>query len=96
MPSRTKKLSGKAAIVTGASKGIGASVARHLADEGAAVVVNYASSREDADRVVSKIAAKGGKAVEVRADISPVVVFLASPDYGWITGETIYASGGFH
>lgn len=70
MPSDTKKLSGKVAIVTGASKGIGASVARHLADEGASVVVNYASSRENADRVVREIAAKGGKAVAVQADIA--------------------------
>src|SRR6266567_2124467 len=64
------KLDGKVAVVTGASKGIGASIALHLAAEGAAVVVNYASSKEGADRVVAEIAAKGGKAVALRADIS--------------------------
>jgi 3-oxoacyl-[acyl-carrier protein] reductase len=64
------KLQNKVAIVTGASKGIGASIARHLAAEGAAVVVNYASSKEGADRVVSEITGKGGKAVAVQADIS--------------------------
>jgi len=64
------KLQGKVAIVTGASKGIGASIAQHLAAEGAAVVVNYASSREGADRVVSQIAAKGGRAVAIQADVA--------------------------
>jgi 3-oxoacyl-[acyl-carrier protein] reductase len=64
------RLSGKVAIVTGASKGIGASIAKHIANEGAAVVVNYSSSKEGADRVVAAIAAKGGKAVAVQADVS--------------------------
>ena len=66
----SQKLSGKVAIVTGASKGIGAEIAIELAAEGAAVVVNYASSKAGADRVVSQIAAKGGKAVAVQADLS--------------------------
>jgi len=66
----SKKLEGKVAVVTGASKGIGASIAKHLADEGAAVVVNYSSSKEGADRVVSEIKGKGGTAVAVQANLS--------------------------
>src|ERR1700744_4899177 len=66
----TKKLAGKVAVVTGASKGIGASIAKHLASEGASVVVNYASSRAGADKVVSEITSGGGKAVAVQADVS--------------------------
>lgn len=64
------KLTNKVAVVTGASKGIGASIATHLAAEGAAVVVNYASSREGADKVVAEITAKGGRAIAVQADVS--------------------------
>ena len=64
------KLEGKVAIVTGASKGIGASIATHLAESGAAVVVNYASSKEGADRVVGEIEGKGGRAVAVQADMA--------------------------
>src|ERR1043166_9342283 len=66
----SNKLQGRVAIVTGASKGIGASIARHLSAEGAAVVVNYASSREGAERVVADITSKGGKALAVQANIS--------------------------
>ncbi len=65
-----KKLEGKIAVVTGASKGIGASIAKHLADEGAAVVVNYSSSKEGADRVVAEIASMGGKALAVQANVA--------------------------
>jgi 3-oxoacyl-[acyl-carrier protein] reductase len=64
------KLTGKVAIVTGASKGIGAGIAKALAAEGAAVVVNYASSKEGADHVVDDISKAGGKAVAVGADVS--------------------------
>lgn len=64
------KLDGKVAVVTGASKGIGAEVGRALAAEGASVVVNYASSREGADRVVADITAAGGKAIAVGGDVS--------------------------
>jgi 3-oxoacyl-[acyl-carrier protein] reductase len=64
------KLKGKIAVVTGASKGIGASIAEHLAAEGASVVVNYASSKSGADEVVKHITAKGGKAIAVQADVS--------------------------
>jgi len=64
------KLQDKVAIVTGASKGIGAAIAKAYAAEGAAVVVNYASSREGAEKVVAAITAKGGKAIAVGGDIS--------------------------
>ena len=66
----SKKLQGNVAVVTGASKGIGASIAKALADEGASVVVNFSSSKQDADRVVADITGRGGKAVAVQGNVS--------------------------
>ncbi len=65
-----KKLTNKIAVVTGASKGIGAGIAKGLGAAGASVVVNYASSKEGADKVVAEIVAKGGKAVAIQANVS--------------------------
>jgi 3-oxoacyl-[acyl-carrier protein] reductase len=70
MNPNTKKLDGKVAVVTGASKGIGAGIAKHLAAEGATVVVNYSSSKEGADKVVDEITKHGGKAMAVQADVA--------------------------
>src|SRR5437588_764612 len=64
------KLKNRVAVVTGASKGIGAGIAKSLAAEGASVVVNYAASKESADRVVAEITEKGGKAVALQGDVA--------------------------
>jgi 3-oxoacyl-[acyl-carrier protein] reductase len=81
------KLSGKVAIVTGASKGIGAGIARALGAAGAAVVVNYAGSKEGAERVVAEIVAKDGKAIAVQADVSKAA------DVQRLFAETLKAFG---
>jgi 3-oxoacyl-[acyl-carrier protein] reductase len=70
MSTDSQKLRGKVAIVTGASKGIGAAIATHLGHAGASVVVNYSSSKEGADRVVADITSQGGKAIAVQANVS--------------------------
>jgi 3-oxoacyl-[acyl-carrier protein] reductase len=67
---KTGKLNGKVAVVTGASKGIGAGIAKEFAAEGASVVVNYASSKSDADKVVDEITKAGGKAVAVQGNVA--------------------------
>jgi 3-oxoacyl-[acyl-carrier protein] reductase len=66
----SKKLEGRVAVVTGASKGIGASIALHLAAEGASVVVNYSSSKEGADRIVGEIKGNGGRAIAVQGSVA--------------------------
>lgn len=81
------RLKGKIAVVTGASKGIGAGIAKGFGAEGASVVVNYATSREGADRVVAEIEAAGGKAIAVQGDMSK------EADVGRLFAETRQAFG---
>ena len=81
------KLSGKVALVTGASKGIGAGIARALAAEGASVIINYASSREDADKVVASITSSDGKAIAIQGNVS------SEPDVLRLFAETQMAFG---
>jgi 3-oxoacyl-[acyl-carrier protein] reductase len=81
------KLTGKVAVVTGASKGIGADIAKGLAKEGASVVVNYASSKEGADKVVAEITKAGGKSIAVQGDVAK------EADVQRLFAETIKAFG---
>jgi 3-oxoacyl-[acyl-carrier protein] reductase len=83
-------LTGKVAVVTGASKGIGAGIAKALGAAGAAVVVNYAGSKSDAERVVKEIVAKDGKAIAVQADVSKAA------DVQRLFAETLKAFGAPH
>lgn len=83
-----KKLSNKVAVVTGASKGIGAEIAKQLAAEGAAVIVNYSSAKEGAEKVVADIVSKGGKALAVQGDVAK------QTDVDRIFAETQKAFGG--
>jgi 3-oxoacyl-[acyl-carrier protein] reductase len=83
----SKKLADKVAVVTGASKGIGAAIAKAFAAEGASVIVNYASSKAGADKVVAEITSKGGKAVAVGGDVSKAaeakgIIDAAIKNYG--------------
>src|SRR5450432_788020 len=82
------KLVGKVAVVTGASKGIGAAVAKALGAEGASVVVNYASGKSGADKVVEAITSKGGRAIAVKADVSK------AEDAQALIDDTLKAFGG--
>ena len=70
MSTQSRKLAGKVAVVTGASKGIGSAIAKQLAAEGAAVVVNYSSSKAEAEKVVQEVIALGGQAIGVKANMS--------------------------
>jgi 3-oxoacyl-[acyl-carrier protein] reductase len=83
----TRKLEGKVALVTGASKGIGAEIAARLAAEGAAVAVNYSTSRQAADRVVAAITSRGGKAIAVHGNLTDAV------DVKTVVAETVEAFG---
>jgi 3-oxoacyl-[acyl-carrier protein] reductase len=84
---KTNKLEGKVAIITGASKGIGAGIAKRLAAEGASVVVNYSSSREGAEHVVAQIEAEGGRATAVQANLAK------KPEIERLFDETLKAFG---
>src|SRR5437588_77010 len=93
------KLKGKVAVVTGASKGIGAGIAKEFAAEGAAVVVNYSSAKEDADRVVDEITKRGGKAAvdaitrSLAKELGPRKIRVNSVNPGMVVTEGAVAGG---
>jgi 3-oxoacyl-[acyl-carrier protein] reductase len=87
MSTKSNRLAGKVAVVTGASKGIGAAIAKHLAADGAAVVVNYSASKAGADKVVAEIQAAGGRAVAVQGNVAK------KPDIEKLVAETKIAFG---
>src|SRR5436853_1164935 len=96
---KTGKLNGKVAVVTGASKGIGAGIAKQFAAEGAAVVVNYASDKQGADRVIDEITKGGGKAVAVQANVakrSEVERLFAAAEKGFGKTDVLVNNAGVY
>ena len=89
--SSSSKLANKVALVTGASKGIGAAIAKHLAAAGASVVVNYSSSKAGADKVVAEITAAGGKAVAAYDPFRDDPTFRLRGESGFYDGAYFYA-----
>ena len=83
------KLNGKVAVVTGASKGIGAAIAKEFAAEGASVVVNYASAKQDADRVVDEISKANGKAMAIQGNVAKKEDVVGAVNQGWSVGKRL-------